>query len=755
MKTKFTLLFCLVFVTFLSAQDQAGGPYTTDANTVLLLHFNDSYTNDAPTGGTATAHGTVTFVDGMEGLGKCIFLDNHAVVINETTFVQFDTSYVSFADIPELDITGDITVEGWFKYADTTTYSWNSNGYLVSKIDTLSRFNYRVNTNLGYWEDWARFGGNPGAVKPEAKGYGAVSAGYTPDANTGWSVGNPGIGYQFKTKAEFYDTWMHFTYQKASDLDMISLIVQDAQGNILLNWSEPWSGGYQIYPAHRTPVTSDLPLLLGRMDPSGTGYFHGYLDEIRISNVVRYFDFPPKIKYPHYLINNRVSPKLYNVDATLTEYPINVNVAVLGSHSGVQTASLKWRVITDPREKVGPDDAGWNVVSLTQGTGDMFTGAIPQQTLGTVIDYFVEATSSTGKKAWFGFNPDSLVDRIGVWNENDMVLKYSFEEEDMEFVDGSGYNQQLDKNGNWVLWDAPGDVPEGNFCIYLQDGAFAGGEVVSPFPACKEFTMTAFVNSDKALSGNTYILGYYPRDWTWYTDNYTFLGRGGTIGNDSYISTVWPGEMPWMWGTTSLPEPPVGVWTQWMVNLGPDSMVTQENKVNFAGEDTTIKRGVFDPGYVNPYVALAPSIGSFRIGPQTGGGNDPWGWSGAEYFIGKLDEVIVYNYQWDPLVYNPSSIEDQSDLPFQYQLSQNYPNPFNPNTHIRFAIGKKENVSLEVYDMTGRLVKTLISRAMPAGEYTVEWNGTDVAGKTVASGIYIYKLKTPAFQKSIKMVFLK
>ena len=80
------------------------------------------------------------------------------------------------------------------------------------------------------------------------------------------------------------------------------------------------------------------------------------------------------------------------------------------------------------------------------------------------------------------------------------------------------------------------------------------------------------------------------------------------------------------------------------------------------------------------------------------------------------------------------------ELPCDYSLSQNYPNPFNPSTTIEYYLPNRENVKIEIYDLLGRLVKTLINETKPAGKYFVIWNGENNKGQAVASGIYLYRL---------------
>ena len=92
-----------------------------------------------------------------------------------------------------------------------------------------------------------------------------------------------------------------------------------------------------------------------------------------------------------------------------------------------------------------------------------------------------------------------------------------------------------------------------------------------------------------------------------------------------------------------------------------------------------------------------------------------------------------------------------------FELRQNYPNPFNPRTAIQFAIpaGYTGEIRLQVFDASGKPVKTLARGAWSPGTHTVEWNGTNEAGQAAASGVYYYVLKTGSLSLSKKMVFLR
>jgi len=103
------------------------------------------------------------------------------------------------------------------------------------------------------------------------------------------------------------------------------------------------------------------------------------------------------------------------------------------------------------------------------------------------------------------------------------------------------------------------------------------------------------------------------------------------------------------------------------------------------------------------------------------------------------------------------SIEDERVIiPSDYVLEQNYPNPFNPTTSIRFELPRDKAVSLTIFDVSGRVVKTLVdNQYLTQGIHEIQWDGTSNAGAQVASGTYVYQLRFGNFAHSKTMVLLK
>ena len=113
------------------------------------------------------------------------------------------------------------------------------------------------------------------------------------------------------------------------------------------------------------------------------------------------------------------------------------------------------------------------------------------------------------------------------------------------------------------------------------------------------------------------------------------------------------------------------------------------------------------------------------------------------YRLKQIDQNGEYKY------YNLSG-EINIGHPAEYSLSHNYPNPFNPKTTIRYSIKDAGLVKIEIFDILGRKISTLINEEKPAGNYEVNFNANNLS-----SGIYFYKLTSGSFTQIKKMQLLK
>ena len=98
---------------------------------------------------------------------------------------------------------------------------------------------------------------------------------------------------------------------------------------------------------------------------------------------------------------------------------------------------------------------------------------------------------------------------------------------------------------------------------------------------------------------------------------------------------------------------------------------------------------------------------------------------------------------------------DNNDIAVVTSLVGNYPNPFNPETTISFTIPTSGNVTLDIFNVRGQKVKTLVKGHQDAGQHNVVWNGKDDDNHSVSSGIYLYKMKSGRYTSSKKMILMK
>lgn len=103
----------------------------------------------------------------------------------------------------------------------------------------------------------------------------------------------------------------------------------------------------------------------------------------------------------------------------------------------------------------------------------------------------------------------------------------------------------------------------------------------------------------------------------------------------------------------------------------------------------------------------------------------------------------------------PAGIDDNSENPLKHVLYQNTPNPFNSKTAISYYVTANDRVILKIYDIAGRMIRTLVDNTQNPGYYSVNWNGKDDSGKNLASGVYFYRMTAGGFRSSKKMILVR
>lgn len=175
----------------------------------------------------------------------------------------------------------------------------------------------------------------------------------------------------------------------------------------------------------------------------------------------------------------------------------------------------------------------------------------------------------------------------------------------------------------------------------------------------------------------------------------------------------------------------------------------------------------------DPDIALTgPSIDSVFIVMNDGNGS----FSSASAFYAGGNGDFIYGIELNGDNYNDlvvahsalntvsvlinglyTDVEDNNSasLPETFWLSCNYPNPFNPVTTIEYGLPRRSHVTIEIYNILGRTVRSLVDREESAGWYAITWDGMNDDGESVATGIYLYRLKAGDYIETKRMLLLK
>ena len=127
----------------------------------------------------------------------------------------------------------------------------------------------------------------------------------------------------------------------------------------------------------------------------------------------------------------------------------------------------------------------------------------------------------------------------------------------------------------------------------------------------------------------------------------------------------------------------------------------------------------------------------------------------AEPGVWYLDEVVFTTNLHDG-PQTPTGIDnDIRIVPEVYELRNAYPNPFNPSTRIEFNLPVTNNVKIEIFNVIGQKVRTLLDETRAPGNYTVVWDSRNDAGQRMSTGVYFVKMQSSHFNKTIKVMLLK
>lgn len=718
MKTAFTSLVVVALLILMSgglsaqALETIGGPYTVDSKTILLLHFDSSYVNAAAaTGLTAAAaipHATTASkiswfaTSATAGLKSCVRIDNSAIT---------DSAYLTIADTATLDMTGSWTIEAWtniFTFGSSSTdWRWVPRVVMKPGDDVFWHPNYW----LEMWGDNRLFHG----------GY------YTP-SDAFISVTSPNNMF-------IPGEWVHLTFIRDTARAFIAVMVHDASLNLRGFLTKGFDKTKDI------PKVNAQKLYMGwagtPTDPSGDSYLDGFIDEVRISNVVRNFAGPPVVSNPTVLPNQ---------PSTATSYPVSITAFPLNAGGSVTSAVVKYRTDTV---------SAFTSATLTAGANNTYTGSIPAQVFKTTIQYYFVITDNNALKSLSPSDAEATTNptrySFMIFQPNAKVLDLTFEEGPTGTpVDHSPNLTQIIRR---PVLEYSTEVPTGGGSGSLLLKAHTGVtidsnwvEAKSPFLAVEEFTLDTWIKADSADLHATRIIINPTAETDWNNANFELSFRNGIASLPVFTARYWRNDGSGavvLQDTLVAKTAHVGKWRHVILER---KKTTGEFGMVIKNENDVLifKKSAID--MLPPLMAAAP----LRIGRAHFLTTDNWY---VAPFRGKIDNVKLYNYALGLATTGVNG--NEGSVPLVFELSHNFPNPFNPSTEIRFTIPKFDHVTLEVIDLLGRKVKTLVDEERHAGLHTVTWNSTNSANQQVASGMYFYRLRAGDLTSVKKMLLLK
>ena len=669
------------------AQEPIGGPYTVDANTVLLLHFDDNLNNSSPLSANGVGRGTYYYLPSPlgTGMGKCLRFKNDALS---------DSSYVTVADNPNLDLTGDWTIEGWINVFTFGTTSGDHRWVPRLCIKPGDEIFWRPNWWVELWGDARRF----------QTGFHTADQQNWPAVNSANNVMVPG-------------QWVHLAFIRDDSRKILIQMVHNASRQLI------WFGtmSYAALPV-TTPLTNNRAVHIGFAGGGGDSWLDGFVDEVRVSNIVRNFPVPPII--------TEVT-ELPNQPDYVPSYQVKAKMMAFAQTGYITTALIHYS--TD-------NGKTWQTTPMSL-SGDYHIGNIPQFPFGTVIKYYVSATDNYGSTSIY---PPIGVPYLtfGISKKNMLVLHLDFEEGSGTPIDKSLFHCPVTSPRPFVY---SSDAKLGYYSIRMQpdpgpsptkDSSFL--DVDSPFLSALDFNVSLWFKVDTTKPFSRIInrpLAY----GNWWQNNYEIRFQDlPRLRARYYVDPNAPNRTQDYIELDITDSIKINKWYKILFKRDSTKAVFQ-----LYDENASLIREVMNDTSVYKNPPIQPSA-PLRIG--NGGNVD-----GTRGVVGRIDEVKIYN-NFEGIT---TGVGEDNSLPTAYELYQSYPNPFNPKTVINFSIPKAERVVIAVYDMLGRKIKTLLDEQLYVGRHTVSWDGINDNGNFVSSGVYLYRMDAGNTSLTKKMLLMK
>jgi len=491
--------------------------------------------------------------------------------------------------------------------------------------------------------------------------------------------------------------------------------INDANGNYMYMYDQ---SGYFTLRSHRlTGLTTYQP----PVDGTTLSYIRGLIQTRFTGTAIGYHIIP---LYPGDIQIGVTPPSISTVKRNLAHVLTNqsVNVSANVTDDGnVDSVKLYYRI----------DGGNYSAVNMTPGSGSSYSGTIPGvNSDSALVDYYIWSKDNDG-------NVSTMPAAISNVQYFYLVLNRDVTIQDVQYnpfgTDVSGYNGYRVPLTGVVTADTNDCTPTYALRIYMQNGQGPWSGIQVGTRGTNGSTIRGFQKGQLVtVNGLVWDESITP------TFNVT---RIDSITSVQIISSGNPLPTPEIVQTNTIGTGGFGEVQreQW------ESVLIRYNNVTVTNENAD-----FPSNFGEMYVS--DGSGDTRVELEDGNHDyhnlsDPT----RLYYVktgstfDALQGILYYsfgNYKLVPrnnddfIGYDPVSVENEGNIPDEYQLSQNYPNPFNPATRINFSLPFESNVRLSVFNILGQEIKILVdNQVQPVGNYNLTFDASDLP-----SGIYFYRL---------------
>ena len=377
------------------------------------------------------------------------------------------------------------------------------------------------------------------------------------------------------------------------------------------------------------------------------------------------------------------------LDDTVGPYPID---AVITDDRGYVDAKVYWRA----------GGGSYSSIQMTPGTADEFSADLPGQSLGTTLEFYVEAEDAAGNVDRDPAGAPGTVRTLVITASN--VVFQDDVENDMGWTIGlpsddatTGHFERADPVGT-VSGDQvqPEDdhSPLGTIC-FVTDGSGGAAGTADVDDGCTTILSPLFDLSGSADARISY--------WRWWYD-------GGSVPNDDVFEIDISDDGGSSWSPLEHVTSTEGAWTQVSINVCGLVSLTDQMQLRFRACDV-------------PNNSLVEAL---------------------------VDDVRFETFAAGAVDVPPNT----TIVPARTELHLAAPNPATGKTSIRYTLARQSDVTLKVYDVTGREVRTLVKAVQSPGSYSFDWSGEGRDGRPVASGVYFFRLEAEgkAFSRRVTVL---